>query len=416
MTGSISDPSMKQLLSILCPSTPESLQTALSRMTDANWENIVNQSNRQGLTAILYKRLEEIGETCIIPVEIIEKTRNYYLSNLVRNVPIQHNHGRILRLINEGGIEAIVLKGAHLSEAVYGNIALRTMSDMDILVKSSDILEAEQLILSLGYIHRKTDNKHSRYECPNDSTPLELHWHIVSPNIPANINIKDIWDRACQAEINGINALVQSPEDLLIHICFHAAFLHTFNQFGLRMLWDVKVILEHFSNLLNWEQVRKTASDWGVTRSIYLTLATAERVLNIIMPEGVLEMFRDNRGTGENKALTSEEEYIRTAIEQLQCADLEFNRNLPLFWCSENTVGSARILLKRIIPSVSEMRKMYSLKSHTAIVYLYYFKRVWDLFRKYRRAAILLLRRDTETVEKIRREKRRHLMRKWIIE
>jgi hypothetical protein len=420
MTGSILEPSIKNLLSVLCPSTPESLQTALSRITDTDWENIVNLSKRQGLTPILYKRLKEISDRFEIPAEIIEITKNYYLSNIVRNVRIQHNLGRILKLFNETGIEAIVLKGAYLSEAVYGNIALRTMSDIDILVKSSDISQAEQLILSLGYIthsqNRQIGNKHFVYERPHDSTPLELHWHIVTPVIPVNINIQDIWDRACQTEVKGIRRLVQSPEDLLIHICFHAAFTHTFNQFGLRSLWDVKVILKHFAGRLNWEQVRETASDWRVGKSVYFTLVIAEEVLNMRMPDGVLKIFRDSCSIEVNKVLLLEAEHIRTAIEQIQCTDLEFNRNLSLFWCSENIVGSARILLKRIIPSVSEMRKMYSLKSHTVIVYLYYFTRVWSLFRRYWKTFTLLLRSDPKTIEKARSEKRRHSMQEWMIE
>ncbi|NQT33958.1 hypothetical protein HQ587_02115 [bacterium] len=113
------------------------------------------------------------------------------------------------------------------------------------------------------------------------------------------------------------------------------------------------------------------------------------------------------------------EEHIRTAIEQLQYGfpfGSGFRKDFAFFWYSDNTEGATRLLLSRLIPSISEMRKMYSLKSHTAIVYLYYFKRIWDLFRRYGRAFILLLMRDPETVEKARSEKRRHLMREWMIE
>ncbi|NQT33968.1 nucleotidyltransferase family protein [bacterium] len=415
---------MKQLLSILSPSSPESLQTVLTRMTDTDWEDIIHRSNRHSITPILHKRLEEISDKCEIPTEIIEKIENYYLLNLSRNIRIQHNLGKIIKSFNEAGMEAIVLKGAYLSEAVYEDIAMRTMSDMDVLVKSSDVSQAEQLILSLGYIpHRNNPQlgiscNHYVYQRQNDSTPLELHWHILHLPFSDSISIQDIWDRAYRTEVNGIKTLVQSPEDLLIHICFHTAFMHTFSQCGLRMLWDIRVILKHFAGRLNWEQIKRTASDWGVTRSVYLTLATAEEVLNMRMPEGVLKMFRDSRNTGENKAMPLEEEHIRTAIEQIQL-DLPIgsglSKYLAFFWCSNNTGGAARILLNRLFPSPSEMRKMYSLKSNTAIVYLYYFKRVWNLFRDHGRAVILLLRRNPETVEKARSEKRRHLMREWMI-
>jgi hypothetical protein len=49
---------------------------------------------------------------------------------------------RILNCLESHGIAAIPFKGPTLAESVYGNLALREFSDLDILVRQSDFPRA----------------------------------------------------------------------------------------------------------------------------------------------------------------------------------------------------------------------------------------------------------------------------------
>jgi hypothetical protein len=57
----------------------------------------------------------------------------------------------ILIEFNKNNIPVILLKGAHLAQFVYGNIALRLMSDIDLLVKKEDLGCACAIIIKYGY-------------------------------------------------------------------------------------------------------------------------------------------------------------------------------------------------------------------------------------------------------------------------
>ncbi|MCP4365035.1 MAG: nucleotidyltransferase family protein [Planctomycetes bacterium] len=80
----------------------------------------------------------------------------------------------------------ILLKGAHLAQVVYSNIALRPMGDIDILVKKNDLPKAKELLLELGYTPIKevdiaTACAYSQHISPmikQNAPPVELHWTL----------------------------------------------------------------------------------------------------------------------------------------------------------------------------------------------------------------------------------------------
>ena len=59
----------------------------------------------------------------------------------------------------------------------------------------------------------------------NEATPtdihLEIHWHIDRSSHPFTIDLDGMWERALPAIIAEVEALVLSPEDLLLHLCLH---------------------------------------------------------------------------------------------------------------------------------------------------------------------------------------------------
>jgi len=55
----------------------------------------------------------------------------------------------VLKQLQRGGIEVIVLKGAYLAKTVYQSEALRVIGDMDLLVKPADLSKAEKEMQNL---------------------------------------------------------------------------------------------------------------------------------------------------------------------------------------------------------------------------------------------------------------------------
>ncbi|MBR3355519.1 MAG: nucleotidyltransferase family protein [Oscillospiraceae bacterium] len=88
---------------------------------------------------------------------------------------VMHGQNMLFQLLEENGIPCIILKGA-AAAMYYPNPSLRTMGDVDILVKRADFYKAVDLIENNGYklAHEKqVDAYHYNYQ--KQGISFELH-------------------------------------------------------------------------------------------------------------------------------------------------------------------------------------------------------------------------------------------------
>lgn len=122
-------------------------------LSEADWENLLQQSARHRITPLLYHRLTAFHPDIAIPPTVMEKLQQAYLGNAARNLMLYHNLSRVLNILRRHRIPVIVLKGAHLAELIYGNRTLRFMSDLDLLVQKDDLMRVDALLLEMGVHH-----------------------------------------------------------------------------------------------------------------------------------------------------------------------------------------------------------------------------------------------------------------------
>src|SRR3989304_7122244 len=108
-----------------------------------NWEEVLESAFWHGIAPLLYNNLKDIQESHLIPREVMAQLRTAYHGNLARNMYLYAELKRILETFSNKGVKVIVLKGAALAKTVYGDIGLRPMSDIDLLVKREDLPHAE---------------------------------------------------------------------------------------------------------------------------------------------------------------------------------------------------------------------------------------------------------------------------------
>ena len=71
-----------------------------------------------------------------------------------------------------------------------------------------------------------------------NGTVIELHWDVTAPESPVRVDLDGLWRRAVPFENGNSRALALCPEDLLLHLCIHAAHHYFYDQ--LRSLCDVR--------------------------------------------------------------------------------------------------------------------------------------------------------------------------------
>jgi hypothetical protein len=159
------------------------LAWALARAVD--WERLTAMLAARRLLPHLGERILEISAGAAPPcfaaaVEraVCETRRQSALLGLISM--------RLVEGLRQAGIPALMLKGAFLGEAIYGDPGHRPARDIDLLVSARDLSEAVAIARRAGYEpptdHLGADGlpllHYSLRHGPGELPPLELHWRI----------------------------------------------------------------------------------------------------------------------------------------------------------------------------------------------------------------------------------------------
>ena len=403
------------LLYCLGMGTDEIRAARLEQLSPSDWDDVIQQSVRHGVTPLLYQRLKTISPGTTVPASIVQRLREIYLYSAWRNTRLYHGLAKVLGILQNDGIPVIALKGAHLAELVYGNIALRPMGDVDLLVRETDLSRVEEKLLEIGYgpperpsIEEQCEKSHHLVGFTKpDAVLVEIHWIISPPTHPFKIDVDGLWKRARPATIAGVNVLVLSPEDLVLHLCLHTSFHHTF-RIGLGPFCDISETIRHYRDEIEWEQIQRRVRQWGAGKFVYLTLYLARELLEASVPDGVLDTLKPDG---------FDLQVVVGAREQIFADKSDFpslSKNFAQLWGPKRLQNKAILFLKSAFPSPKVMARMYPAPPDSARIYFYYPVRLKDLLLRYGRAAWRLLRRDEEMVVLAERENRKTALRDWL--
>jgi hypothetical protein len=310
-----------------------------------------------------------------------------YLSNFLANEKTFKKLSDVLRVFNEKGIKAMLLKGSHLAPFVYQDIGLRTMCDIDILVKKQDLPRVEELLLKAGYKHYtitnsvewyKTNHFHLPFTHPEGIKHLEIHWTIVTQHSLFAPDIEGIWERAKMETFFGTDTLVLSAEDLLLHLCFHIAHDDIF-RCGARSFCDISAALIHYNQDIDWNQLQNRAFKWGFEKYLYITLHLSREILGASVPDTVLlalkpEKFNEKISLEARNRIFSRETGKPVIVDVAHMEKLHPDISL--------SKKISNIFHEIFIPP-EEMVARYRLPPSSRRVYFYYFVRFFSfLYRK----------------------------------
>ncbi len=278
-----------ELLLICAGSRPDVSRGRLEELLSdgPDWKYLLNAADRHGLRPLLYHNLMEAQHQ--VPPAVLNDLRRSYLSNSQRNHILTGELLRLLERLEAEGILAIPFKGPVLSQELYGDVAIRMFTDLDVLVRREDVLRAKEIVISEGYSPEHTLTgaqeklllrSHHHYHFYNQkSVHLEVHWRI-SPSIYCfPLTTEDLFSRAARKAILGKELLTLSPEDLLLVLCEHGA-----RHYWRRLAWIVDLDRLVQSTRIDWRAVASRSKRMGCYRLLLLGLYLANGLLRTPLP------------------------------------------------------------------------------------------------------------------------------------
>lgn len=358
-------------------------------LSPADWQALCDLAIKLRVIVYLYHCLKEQALLDAAPENIRQFLMNLYLQNAARNMRLYNEFLQVAGAFKAASIQLIALKGIYLAKAIYRNIALRQMNDIDLLVRQEDLAAAGEILLRMGYrpdrpysLDWDLSHKHLPPFSRPDACTVELHWNITHRNMPYSIEPEEIWNHSCEAHSADYPARALSPEDILLLLCKHNSYGHHFN-FGLCPYVDTGMTIEFFGDKLNWDVIVESAVSRNWAKGVYLTLELTRELTGAGVPDDVLEALKP---AGMDDAI------IREAYQLLfndKDAGSGITRAIALT-ADRGFFGIVNITLQRIFISKSKLADQYLVPPDSKKIYFYYpvwakelillhYKTMWDV-------------------------------------
>ena len=410
---------------------PAEIQELLS--SDLDWQQVLDEATRHQVVSLLYSALNCVTDRAMVPPAVMEWLTASYYQQAALNGQLHAELHEILLRCARAGVPALVLKGAAIAERVYGNIALRPMKDLDLLVRSNDLDATDQLLHELGYAPDETYRPAAWYrDCHHHLAPyktldgraiVEVHRDILPPDAPVHVAVEDPVAMAEQEQWAKLRLIVEVADTSVRYD--RSVKIPLYARAGIRELWLVDPERERIEVLRqpasgSYRSVRThrrggrltivhdCAEQWSIRKYVYLALRLARDLVDAAVPDELLDSIRPE-GLDPRVVVWATTEAL---ADEPPIPSL--SSSLAQLCGSKRSWEKAALLLERAVPSTDVLARMYPASAGSKRIYLYYPIRWKDLLRRYGRSAARLLGRDDVMMNLAERENRKAALRDWL--
>jgi hypothetical protein len=388
---------------------------SLKAVTPEQWQAVARLAHGHQVAPYLYRNLISRGVAAQLPPDILEDLHAAYLLTAAQNARRYHELNLLVGRFERAHIPVILLKGAHLADAIYGDIAARPMGDADLLVRRSDLARVVEIMPELEYIRMDQLTELIKeyhcfeYEHARSRLAVEIHWALISPAYHIHEDLQALWERSQEARVADIPVRILSPEDQVLLLCLHAS-QHVF-EIGLRPICDLHETLRFYQGSLDWECLRQRARDWNAERCLYVNLRLASELFEARLPEGWLHASLPP-GFDPGYLATAREHLFASVADPQEALLAE--AHFVEFWKAASLAKKLRLLWESLFRSRQIMAMDYHLPPGSLRLFLYYPVHWKDLLQRYGRLGWQLLRRDRQTLRRAEGREKVNVLKSWL--
>jgi len=278
-----------------CASSARDPQRVAELLRSADWARLLILAEEHGMIGLLTASLRDLGESAIPPEirQILlerQRAQNFLTLRLTAEL------FRLLELFAAKGIGALVVKGPVLAMQAYGDPAMRSYGDLDLLVRQRDIRCATESMIASGYQAAVSLSAIDSGKIPGQylfskrdaELLVELHNDLTLRYFPRPLPIEDFFVRQIRVRLDAHEAPALAVEDELVLICIHGA-----KHFWERLTWiaDVAALVARQTGI-DWERAVTSARAVGAEHLLHTGLRLAADVLHAPLPEKVATLVR----------------------------------------------------------------------------------------------------------------------------
>ena len=338
-----------------------------------NWDSAVTNIIARQTAPLFFKKLPLLSNRDLIPVEATNKLQQAYYKSLSRGMVLYNAFEKVAEAFCAADIRVVVLKGIYLSEWLYGDIALRQFSDMDLLVSKDDAMQCMSILTELGFkpsdsavtefISSKSEIVHY-VPMVHNNVSVEIHIKLHRESTHYNIKTEALLNNAEKFLLRNKPVYALELHDLLIHLCVHLDKHFRGGHVQFTSFNDIVNLLEKYKIEIDWTLLGQQCSYHECEQTVFKFLVLIHKFYNAALPNDILMKYGALlSGADENLFIG----YLN--------GDFIQQYHVGLHWqsiCMTRGFGNKlHYLLDLIFPPKKFMLQKYGIQ-HSALFWLWY--------------------------------------------
>jgi hypothetical protein len=266
----------------------------LTRLRDVlrqgiDFRHLIEIAEYHGVRPSLFRCLSDVAwET--VPPSAREALEDFQHRHLVETLALSDELRRVSGLFADSGIPFVTFKGLALAVSLYGGLANRECSDIDVIVPEGQIGEAERLLSRLGYRNAQGDEAFRRaflvhqrqyaFERVDGAGAIDLHWDFSGSHVPFPLAPADIWSDLAEVPIGDHRVATVGGANLALLLAGHGTkeAWH-----ALKWVCDFAWMIDRHPDL-DWLDVHRRARLGRCGDSVLLGCSLVQRLLGVAVP------------------------------------------------------------------------------------------------------------------------------------
>jgi hypothetical protein len=290
----LSDELLTYVRSVMQDESPLAPEASLDE-----WSSLLDFLQSNWIIPFVYRKIGSLPQECLPPETITDEMRQVFLVSCVRSLHMEQQLLEIMEAFREQGVRALVLRGPALAFSLYEDPAMRPSGDLDLLVLPEQVVQARDILESLGYrcLARRFETARDffREECfvhqesPGNTFPVDLHWvhWELHPFFKGSdeVDIEDLFQRGWKVETPTLTFETLHPVDYLIHSAIHLIMIHK-NEMRLSWIYDTALLAQHLRVPDDWQTLQERCVAWRARLPLEQCLKMAQVWAGLELPEG----------------------------------------------------------------------------------------------------------------------------------
>ena len=200
---------------------------------DVDMDQLVRFATAHSLEPFVYAALEDKA----LPEELADRLFGAYHNAIFRDTQFDFVRQQVSQVLSKEGIEHVFMRGICLKED-YPMPSLRTMSDVDVLVRAEDLPKIRHAMASTNAAACYGDGNHRNFIFPQN-IEVEFHPMLLHCSAPVGTAINPGWQYVPKGQPGFCH--VMTEEGFYLNVMSHFASHFFTNGAGIRFVLDIWV-------------------------------------------------------------------------------------------------------------------------------------------------------------------------------